>query len=78
MSKWISVSERLPEDGVDVLAWDGEYFKVAWYYYDDEMWYDDYDLEWLDVIAWMMIPEPGIELLPSTSEDSDAIYEVDE
>ena len=68
MSDWISVKNRLPEDGVDVLCW-YEYFR-----------YGDYNCIWRTygigycynghwggevmngtrtrVIAWMPLPEP--------------------
>lgn len=68
MSEWISVKDKMPEDGVDVLCW-YEYFR-----------YGDYNCMWRTygigrcfykmwsgevangtrarVIAWMPLPEP--------------------
>lgn len=68
MVEWISVKDKMPEDGVDVLCW-YEYFR-----------YGDYDCMWRTygiglcyrgawvgevaqgtktrVIAWMPLPEP--------------------
>ena len=57
--RWIPVEERLPEDGVRVLAWDSreEYFRVA---YIDSIWHmvgfdDDTPI---CVSHWMPLPEP--------------------
>lgn len=68
---WIPCSERMPEDGVDVLVW-FEYFRYGDYnrmYQTCEISYA-YDGEWsrfvngttgwkdLRIIAWMPLPEP--------------------
>lgn len=57
--RWIPVSERLPEDGVRVLAWDvrEESWRIA---YVDTTWYmvgfdDDTSI---CVTHWMPLPEP--------------------
>ena len=59
MGEWISVMERLPEDGVRVLAWDRreESCRIA---YLDSTWYmvgfdDDTPI---CVTHWMPLPEP--------------------
>lgn len=59
MSEWISVSERLPEDGVRVLAWDKreQSWRIA---YIDTIWHmvgfdDDTPI---CVTHWMPLPEP--------------------
>ena len=68
MSKWISVGDRLPEDGVKVLCW-YEYFRYGGY---NRMWRTYgigycYNGHWGGevmngttprVIAWMELPEP--------------------
>lgn len=68
---WIPCSERMPEDGVDVLVW-FEYFRYGEYnrmYQTCGISYA-YDGEWsrfvngttgwkdLRIIAWMPLPEP--------------------
>lgn len=56
-TRWILVSERLPEDKTDVLAYDGSFYVCAFYKYDDGAveWYAD---EIIDPTYWMPLPEP--------------------
>jgi hypothetical protein len=61
MSKWIPVSEKLPERDVNVLA----YARNISFDYQQVMWIDDYSGAWAgcigyddEVLAWMPLPEP--------------------
>lgn len=58
MSEWISVKDRLPDIGIEVLVYlssynggsirtDQRYTNQSW------MWYEDYD-----ITHWMPLPEP--------------------
>lgn len=70
--EWIPVSERMPEEGVDVLC--SIHFKrmdlapnaVEWFvdicHYRDNEWYTYFDDDaigeaWHDVVAWMPLPQ---------------------
>lgn len=61
-TRWIPVSERLPERDVDVLT----YHRNESYDYQYVSWIDDYSGEWVgfmgslsdEVLAWMPLPEP--------------------
>ena len=63
MSQWIPVSERLPEDGVDVLvSWgtpEGELLIAHWRA-DEREWFDDEGkrVPAVGVTHWMPLPEP--------------------
>ena len=68
--KWISCSERLPENSDEVLTTyivngnkNKRYAETATYYDDDGYWsspWDEYRVAGtrIDVIAWMPLPEP--------------------
>ena len=73
MSDWISVEDRLPEEGPVLVRWVGEFFghedpRTDVGYYDDPADYDDPDdgqgwLFWrheqeIKVTHWMPLPEP--------------------
>lgn len=71
MSEWISVKDRLPEEGDYVLGIVSGHngiikFTDAWMlvHYDadeKEWWADEYDIEGCSVTHWMPIPEPPKE-----------------
>ena len=57
---WIPVSERLPENGEDVLVCDGDAMAVACFNTKDRVW-DFFELDFWsssDVTHWMPLPEP--------------------
>lgn len=72
-SKWIPVTERLPEPGVYVLCW-YEYFRFGsynrmyrtyglGYYFRDGMWGGEVSNgHQTKVLAWMPLPEPPKEV----------------
>ena len=57
---WVAVDERLPEDGVEVLAWDSDCYWLAMRH--SENWQDSADWDWeLLLTHWMPLPEPPKE-----------------
>lgn len=59
MSEWISVKDRLPENGKEVLFSDGSSIMVGWYNADEEYWeLTDADMIAYaqDVTHWMPLP----------------------
>ena len=60
MSKWISVEERLPNDGEEVLVWvDGGILDVGIWSKRDKGWVDASSLQQaFGVTHWMPLPEP--------------------
>lgn len=61
MAEWISVKDKLPDDGKEVLFSDGSSIMVGWYNADEEFWeLTDADMivYAVDVTHWMPLPEP--------------------
>src|SRR5574344_2017559 len=60
-NRWISVSERLPGNGIDVLlywsndAQNKKYVDMERYHIDH---WETLDRPWIRAIAWMPLPEP--------------------
>lgn len=55
--QWISVKDRLPENGTVVIGC-SETWGVDTYMYVDETWYDGNAEDINDVTYWMPLPEP--------------------
>lgn len=62
---WIPTSERLPEEGVDVIVYTTSYpFAVTACYFDDKWYRDNHTQAYIqagkqvDVTHWMYMPEP--------------------
>lgn len=53
-NQWIPVSERLPENGEEVLASDGTYIYLVEYDADLDAAFGDVD----NIVAWTPLPEP--------------------
>ena len=59
MSKWISVKDKMPKEGKDVLTWDGTYHYVDCVFKSSM----NQSLEWFGkfqgcVTHWMPLPKP--------------------
>jgi hypothetical protein len=60
-NRWIPVSERLPENGIDVLlywsndAQNEKYVDIERYHIDH---WETLDRPWIRAISWMPLPEP--------------------
>jgi len=70
MSEWMSVEDRLPDDGDKILVYNGDCITACTVDRDDSrdwLWMDglcfggyewEYDFEWGSVTHWMSLPEP--------------------
>ena len=72
-NEWVSVDERLPEVGQEVLVywWNtsqkAEHFELT--HYDGDHWFllDNTERPWIVVVAWMPLPAPP-DCQPSEGE----------
>ena len=63
-NEWVSVEERLPEVGQEVLVYwrntsqKAEHFELT--HYDGDHWFllDNTERPWIVVVAWMPLPSP--------------------
>ena len=63
-NEWVSVEDRLPEVGQEVLVYwrntsqKAEHFELT--HYDGDHWFllDNTERPWIVVVAWMSLPEP--------------------
>ena len=60
MAEWISVKDRLPEEGIDVLVYDDDtnMFLIAWYDKTLDKWLSTDIGRLFGVTHWMSLPEP--------------------
>ena len=66
-NKWVSVNDRLPNDGQDVLAYlyNGEETRIAPFNYDKGTWYDcvmNCTVAINSITHWMPLPDPPKEV----------------
>ena len=64
MSEWIPVTDRLPEDGSDILAYaeNGEDARIVPANYDRGTWFDCcFNRVTENITHWMPLPEPPKE-----------------
>ena len=75
-NEWVSVEERLPEVGQEVLVYwrntsqKAEHFELT--HYDGDHWFllDNTDRPWIVVVAWMTLPAPPDRRPPERQEDT--------
>lgn len=60
MSAWISVKERLPPKGVDVMGFHRRFLPEACYNMSG-YWYSSHDHEPREISHWQPLPEPPEE-----------------
>ena len=58
-TEWIPVTERLPEQGQEVIVYDGGVLKPKVFAY--HFWNKDFD-SWTRITHWMPLPEPPKEV----------------
>lgn len=69
MSDWISVKEKYPEEGKDVLVWDGNlnldnipsYEIAAYRLFNNGSFFISGTYSLQNIIYWMLLPEPPKE-----------------
>ncbi len=62
--EWISVKDRMPEKDKPVLTFDGTYFEVLEYWYDEDLkkiWMNPPNGPTDSVTHWMELPKPPEE-----------------
>lgn len=65
IQKWIPITERLPEDGTDILAYMSDEFESRIFpaNYDHGIWFDCiFNVSQSIVTHWMPLPEPPKEV----------------
>ena len=75
-NEWVSVEERLPEVGQEVLVYwrntsqKAEHFALT--HYDGDHWFllDNTERPWIVVVAWMPLPAPPDRRPPERQEDT--------
>lgn len=77
--RWVSVAERLPEEGetildatfsVDVLGFDGWNYRRAYYNYTAKVWLNGNDeQEWPEITHWMPISKDGLPEPPKEEKE---------
>ena len=73
-NEWVSVEDRLPASGQNVIATNGSDVGEAWYASLSRSWYRYNGLEWnricREVTHWMPLPEAPDSRLPEGEEDT--------
>jgi hypothetical protein len=75
-NEWVSVEDRLPEVGQEVLVYwrntsqKAEHFELT--HYDGDHWFllDNTERPWIVVVAWMLLPAPPDRRPPEGEEDA--------
>ena len=75
-NEWVSVEERLPEVGQEVLVYwrntsqKAEHFELT--HYDGDHWFllDNTERPWIVVVAWIPLPAPPDRRPPERQEDT--------
>ena len=75
-NEWVSVEERLPEVGQEVLVYwrntsqKAEHFELT--HYDGDHWFllDNIERPWIVIVAWMPLPAPPDRRPPEGEEDT--------
>lgn len=76
-NEWVSVEDRLPEVGQEVLVYwrntsqKAEHFELT--HYDGDHWFllDNTERPWIVVVAWMPLPAAPDSRPPEVEEDTD-------
>lgn len=75
-NEWVSVEDRLPASGQNVIATNGSDVGEAWYASLSRSWYRYNGLEWnricREVTRWMPLPEPPDSRPPEEEEETRA------